>query len=260
MTGIDLNLLVLSKGGHSSPALGACLMEATSLFAGESFTEKPRCVSPVLTHYGISLNDNLPDTLRQRLKSFIPRLVGTRGDGQDYARSFLALDWLVRTYTPALLDLCPELAEVAAELRNLPVVDAATVQTAGSAARSAHLQTAGLATAITGSRESTLSSIASNHAAIASRTAFGDAASAATAQLPRADAEASRTYAWATAHDAAFIAAFIVGSACQLRGLSRITDAVSAAFIPTIGELQESAIDLFDRMINPFTTQPIEES
>lgn len=36
---------------------------------------------------------------RQTLKPFLPRMVGTAGDGQDEARAYLALDWLVRTYT-----------------------------------------------------------------------------------------------------------------------------------------------------------------
>lgn len=119
MTTIDLDALHLDTGGHNNPADGLCLLEAAALFAGETHTDSPTCVSPVLATYGRNLNDVLPDGRRQELKRFIPLLPGTAGDGADEARSYLALDWLIRTYTPAFLDLRPELADVAAELRGL---------------------------------------------------------------------------------------------------------------------------------------------
>ena len=75
-------------------------------------------MSPVLRAYGISLNDQWDDEKRQELKRFIPVLPGTAGDGQDEARSYLALDWLIRTHTPAWLDLAGLTAE-AQELRDL---------------------------------------------------------------------------------------------------------------------------------------------
>ena len=100
-----LGSITLGKGSHSSWEDGACLLEAASYIAGEPFSDHPTCVSPVLTAYGISLNDAWSDEQRQKLTPFIPRMIGTADDGQDEARSYLALDWLIRTYTPAWLDL-----------------------------------------------------------------------------------------------------------------------------------------------------------
>ena len=75
--------------------------------------------------------DDLHATDRQRLVPFLPRMVGTAGDGQDEARSYLALDWLIRTYTPAWLDLAGLTAEATA-LRDLRrIVDTVTAQAAG---------------------------------------------------------------------------------------------------------------------------------
>ena len=74
---------------------------------------------------------------RQELKRFLPQpgqpspLAGTRDDGLDETRGYLALDWLVRTHTPAWLDLAGLGAE-ARSLRDLSrIVDMAAAQTAG---------------------------------------------------------------------------------------------------------------------------------
>src|SRR4051812_33649604 len=89
----------LAKGSHSSPQQGACLLEVVSMFANEPFSDHPACVSPVLRNFGINLNDQWGGAQRQKLVPFIPRLVGTAGDGHDEARGYLALDWLIRTFT-----------------------------------------------------------------------------------------------------------------------------------------------------------------
>src|SRR2546430_1512329 len=102
---IDLATLILDKGAHDTRDDGVCLMEAVALFADEAHTDSPRCVSPVLTTFGVRLNDVLPDGKRQLLKPLIPELVGTADDGLDETRSYMALDWLVRTWTPAWLEL-----------------------------------------------------------------------------------------------------------------------------------------------------------
>jgi len=118
MTAINLDTIHLDQGKHSSPNQGHCLLEVVAMFAGKPFTDQPPCVSPVLRTYGIGLNDQWDDYTRQQLRVFIPLLPGTAGDGQDEARSYLALDWLIRTYPPAWLDLVGLAAE-AAELRGL---------------------------------------------------------------------------------------------------------------------------------------------
>lgn len=142
-TGIDLDALFLDDGSHVRRDDGVCLMEAVAWWAGRDHTDAPPCVSVVLRTFGIRLNDALPDERRQGLKSLIPALVGTADDGLDEARSYMALDWLVRTYTPAWLDLAGLGAEAQAlrGLRRIVDLVAATdigpvVRSARSAARS----------------------------------------------------------------------------------------------------------------------------
>jgi hypothetical protein len=134
--------LRLDTGSHRSFTEGVCAMEAVAWLAGEGHTDAPQCASPVLTGFTISLNDRWDDEQRQKLVPFLPRMVGTRGDGQDEARSYLALDWLIRSYTPAWLDLAGLTAE-AAELRALRrIVDLAAAEAAGPVVRTAQRKAA----------------------------------------------------------------------------------------------------------------------
>ena len=132
---LDLTTLTLLKGGHPSRDAGVCLLEAVAYFAGEPHSDRPDCTSPVLGTFGRGLNDVLPDEKRQALVPFVPRMVGTAGDGLDEARSYMALDWLIRTYTPAWLDLAGLTVEAQAlrELRR--IVDLVSAQAAGPTSR-----------------------------------------------------------------------------------------------------------------------------
>lgn len=118
---IDLDTLVLAKGGHGSIEQGACLLEAASYIAGERWSDQPQCVSVVLGAFGRRLNDNCTDEERQQLKPFIPRLLNTADDGKDGARAFLAADWLVRDALPRLLETFGR-AEEAQQLRALAAI------------------------------------------------------------------------------------------------------------------------------------------
>ncbi len=207
---IDLTNVTLQQGKHATPEDGVCLLEAVALFAGERHSDHPVCASPVLIAYGIGLNDQWDTATRQHLKPFIPRIVGTAGDGQDEARSFLALDWLIRTYTPAWLDLAG-LDAAARSLRDhRRIVDLVAAQSVGPLVRDAAKQSAAAGAA----------------ARDAARAAAGDAA-------------------WAAAWDAAWDAA---GDAARA--------AARAAVRPTVETLQESALDLFDAMLDPALVTP----
>src|SRR5215207_8200100 len=113
-----LDALHLQYGSHSSYEEGVCAMEYVAWLAGEDITAAPQCASQVLCVYTLNLNDRWNDDQRQKLKPFLPRMVGTAGDGQDEARSYLALDWLIRSFTPAWLDLAG-LSDEAQSLRDL---------------------------------------------------------------------------------------------------------------------------------------------
>ena len=140
---LDLATLTLAIGGHQSLDDGACLLEAASYLAGEPWSDHPTCVSPVLGAYGRGLNDVLPDDLRQQLKPYLPRLLNTAGDGQDERRCYLALDWLVRVYTPTWMRLVPALCDQAALLESAhEVVDLNTAAKMGIIVREAATQSA----------------------------------------------------------------------------------------------------------------------
>ncbi|HEV2343689.1 MAG TPA: hypothetical protein VGS97_06335, partial [Actinocrinis sp.] len=155
MTTLDLTALTLAKGGHSGPDDGMCLLEAGSYIAGELWTDHPECVCPVLGTFGRNLNDVLPDDKRQELKQFLPAsreelaaatdeqrakwILGTAGDGHAETRSYMALDWLIRTYLPAWLQVTERIpAGVAQAIRDLPpIVDMVTAEAAGVLVRDA---------------------------------------------------------------------------------------------------------------------------
>lgn len=50
-----------------NPQRGLCYMETVALIAGEEITAAPECACPIITKYGIALNDSLLDAERQRL-------------------------------------------------------------------------------------------------------------------------------------------------------------------------------------------------
>ena len=129
--------ITLDHGEHGNPEEGACAMEVVSMLAGEGFTDAPKCASTVLRSFTISLNDQWDQAQRQTLAPYLPRMVGTAGDGQDEARSYLAVDWLIRTFTPKWLDLAGLNAE-ARELRDLRrIVDMVSAEAAGDSVRAA---------------------------------------------------------------------------------------------------------------------------
>jgi hypothetical protein len=77
----------LSIGSHSTRDEGLCFMEMVSWFAGEEHSDQPACACPVLTGYGIGLNDRMPDDVRNKLlKPLIPLMVGTRNGSLETKR------------------------------------------------------------------------------------------------------------------------------------------------------------------------------
>jgi len=220
---IDLDTLVLAAGDHGTRAEGVCLLEAVAWWAHEPHTDRPACVSPVLAAFGRAWNDALPDDDRQMLRRFVPLLPGTAGDGQDLARSYLALDWLARTCAPAWLDLAGLISE-AASLRQLPP----------------------------------LTGPPAVHAAMPVLAAAGDAARAAAGDAARdaaraAARDAARAAARAAACDAAWAAAWAAAGAAawDAAGGPAAWDAAGAALAPTVTQLQQSALALFDSMLHP---------
>ena len=48
MSSVSYKTIKLSTGKHASPEDGACVMELASMLAGESFTDHPASVCPVI--------------------------------------------------------------------------------------------------------------------------------------------------------------------------------------------------------------------
>ena len=216
-----LDTITLDSGNHCNFSEGHCAMEVVAWLAGLGHTDAPECASPVLRDFTVGLNDRWDTVQRQTLKPFLPRMVGTAGDGQDEARAYLALDWLVRTYAPEWLDVAG-LTERARDLRDLPrIVDPASAQSAVPVAHAARQDAAA--------------------ARAAARAAAWDAALAAALAAAR---DAARDAAWAAARAAA-------GDAAGDAARAAARDAAGDSLAPTVAALQASALDLLDRMIDP---------
>src|SRR5690606_11434490 len=98
---LDLGTLTLAAGCHG-PGDEMCVMEAVAFIAGEEWSDRPECASPVIGAFMRAWNDALDDDDRQDLKRYILRLVGSKGTAeQEELRGWMAFDWLVRVHTPA---------------------------------------------------------------------------------------------------------------------------------------------------------------
>jgi hypothetical protein len=246
----ELDRLSLKRGGHRDFEQGMCAMEAAAYIANEPHSASPACVCPVLTSFMARWNDGLPsDEDRDRLlKPLIPRLLGTAGDGHADERSWLAVDWLIRVYTPAWLATVPALVEHADRLRALPPVLAMeNVTRAMEAITPARKDAAAAGDAAGAAAWAAAGDAAWAAAGAAAWAAAGDAARAAAGDAAWAAAgAAARDAAGDAARDAAGDAAWAAaGDAAR----DAAGDAAGAALKPTVTALQESASLLAENMI-----------
>lgn len=115
----------LSKGKHTSPEQGACVMELASMLAGENFTDHPESVCPAIGSFLRAYNDSIDEDRRQDLYVYAARVVGSRGTREiERARAERLTEWAAsrhaRRWTRVLP---PALRSLAAQRR--PPVDAA---------------------------------------------------------------------------------------------------------------------------------------
>src|ERR1700753_1163871 len=80
----------LSRGKHSSPQDGACVMELASLLAGEPFSDHPKSVCPIIAAFLRGYNDAVDSERRQDLYRYASEAVGSRG-GPDVINARTAL-------------------------------------------------------------------------------------------------------------------------------------------------------------------------
>ncbi|MDP2712332.1 MAG: hypothetical protein Q8O56_14030, partial [Solirubrobacteraceae bacterium] len=135
--------LTLYRGGHNPPPantdaadLQLCIREAISWVAGEPHSAQPACQCPVIGTAMLRFNDRVDDATRQLLlqpkvsgdpkTSLGVRSVGTRDDGYQTQRGYMASDFAVRIALPIWLDASGR-TDAAQRLRDLPeIVDRAT--------------------------------------------------------------------------------------------------------------------------------------
>lgn len=84
----------LSRGRHSSPEHGACVMELASMLAGEGFSDHPRSVSRPIASFLRGYNDLLDDRRRADLYRFASLTVGTADSAAvEGVRAARLLEW-----------------------------------------------------------------------------------------------------------------------------------------------------------------------
>jgi hypothetical protein len=126
---VDLTAIVLRRGAHGSRGAGMCVMEAVAYVAGAKHSDRPPCASQALGDFLRAWNDDLPndDTRTRLLRPLVPRIVDTAAPFEiEQQRRWLAVDWFVRTSTPAWLETVPALRSHAVALRALPPVLSST--------------------------------------------------------------------------------------------------------------------------------------
>jgi hypothetical protein len=94
MPPISHQTIKLSRGRHSSPQHGACVMELASMLAGESFSDHPRTVSRPIASFLRGYNDLLDDRRRADLYRYAAQTVGTASSHAiEDARAVRLLEW-----------------------------------------------------------------------------------------------------------------------------------------------------------------------
>ena len=134
----------LHGGAGSNGLEDACLMQAVDWVYRnkDHFTDSPECACPILTAFGIRLNDARWPTDKDRtdaLRPAIPPLIGTRtkDEGVLLRRRYRLVDFAVREAAPYWFDYAygktkkALYKEYAAKMRGAaPVTDAVTMEAA----------------------------------------------------------------------------------------------------------------------------------
>jgi len=110
----EIETIVL-RSGKGEDLEHACVMQAVDYIATGGLSDHPECACPALTAFAIRLNEQADKETRQRLKPFIPKLVGTR-DGKTKARAEFLAHHSITAVLPILVEAA-DLKEDAEKLR-----------------------------------------------------------------------------------------------------------------------------------------------
>jgi hypothetical protein len=245
----------LSHGPHATPEDGRCAMEWVSYLAGEAHNDQPGCVSPALRAFCVALNDGLERNTRQRLRPYLGRTIGTTHDGLDEERAWMAMDWLIRVYAPAWLELAGVTEPARGSALSAPVQGVADLvgaqETLEAARRDAR---AAVKAAGRGSRVVRALPLVAGRSARRQAWATGEAAVWVLTRIPVGGAAGQRACELVRAAAGDGAVAFSRQARAGNGGTSSRA-AARAALVTTIAALQESAFVLLDRML-PTQTLP----
>jgi hypothetical protein len=122
MSPVSYQTIKLSKGKHTTPEDGACVMELASMLAGEPFTDHPASVCPVIGSFLRAYNDSVDDGRRQSLYEYASRVVGSRGPQRiQQLRAERLAQWADEMYTARPWYLLRSPLRVVGRLRKPPV-------------------------------------------------------------------------------------------------------------------------------------------
>lgn len=94
MTQVSYQTIKLSRGKHQSPEQGACVLELSSMLAGEPFSDHPASVSRPIASFLRAYNDRLDDQRRQSLYEYASKVVGTVASSEvEEQRAQRLLTW-----------------------------------------------------------------------------------------------------------------------------------------------------------------------
>ncbi len=94
MPPVSHQTIKLTRGRHSSPEHGACVMELASMLAGEAFSDHPRSVSRPIASFLRGYNDLVDDRRRADLYRYAAQAVGTAASAEvEEARAARLLAW-----------------------------------------------------------------------------------------------------------------------------------------------------------------------
>jgi hypothetical protein len=238
----------LAHGPHATPEDGRCAMEWVSYLAGEPHSDQPACVSPALRSFCVALNDGLEKNARQRLRPFLARTIGTTHDGLDEERAWMAIDWLIRVYAPAWL----ELAGVTGAARGLtllaPVQGVEDLTAVRATLEAARRDARAALQAARGSHVARALPSAAGRSARKQASAAAEPAVWVVTRIPVGGAAAQRAceQVRAAAGDGA---ATVARQARAGIGSTSSRAATNRALVTTAAALQQSAFALLDRML-----------
>jgi hypothetical protein len=94
MSAVTHQTVKLSKGKHSSPESGACVMELASMLAGEPFSDHPASVCPVIGSFMRAYNDSIDERRRQDMYGYASRVVDSRSSAAvEQVRAERIVEW-----------------------------------------------------------------------------------------------------------------------------------------------------------------------